>query len=379
MEEKEKNSLSLVDRQSTYKLIITELVQRKIKEWCLQFPDLEWSGTLFYTVEGSFADGTFTATCRDIYVSDIGTGGYTEFDHKADIVTYADENDLLDCHQGLIHSHNKMATFFSGTDKSTLIEEGMSMPHFLSLIVNNAGKYTAKITRRVTLSTSSITYPTYGQNKVTEEVETTVNEYLEAFPLDIEIAEDNVRAEVLQRIEEIRKEKAKPVGKTFYSPVMVFPREQDKKKFTPWEEDWRKDLKEHKPEVSQPTLFNKEELGELRAPEGLVDRLTVQLLTGSVMSGMSGTFDLDKWIPNMDRVYKNRFKTDIELEAWLDLYIEFLVWNTEWPGSDLEDPDEVAQVLADALYDRVEALFAEYKEVDVLNSIIDKLDEFRNK
>lgn len=379
MEEKEKNSLSLVDRQSTYKLIITELVQRKIREWCLQFPDQEWSGTLFYTVEGSFADGTFTATCRDIYVSDIGSGGYTEFDHKADIVTYADEHDLLDCHHGLLHSHNKLAAFFSGTDRATLIEEGMSMPHFLSLIVNNAGNYTAKITRRVTLSTSSITYPTYGQNEVTEEVETTVNEYLEAFPLDIEIAEDNVRSEVLQRIEEIRKEKAKPVGKTFYSPVMVFPREQDKKKLTPWEKDWREDLKEHKPEAPQPTLFNKEELGELKAPEGLIDRLTIQLLTGSVMSGMSGTFDLDKWIPNMDRVYKNRFKTDIELEAWLDLYIEFLVWNTEWPGSDLEDPDEVAQVLADALYDRVEALSAEYKEVDVLNSIIDKLDEFRNK
>lgn len=379
MEEKEKNSLNLVDRQSTYKLIITELVQRKIREWCLQFPDQEWSGTLFYTVEGSFADGTFTATCRDIYVSDIGTGGYTEFDHKADIVTYADENDLLDCHHGLIHSHHLMQSFFSGTDKATLIEEGMSMPHFLSLIVNNAGKYTAKITRRVTLNTSSITYPTYGQNEVTEEVETTVNEYLEAFPLDIEIAEDNIRSEVLQRIEEIRKEKAKPAGKPLYSPVMIFPREQDKKKFTPWEKDWREDLKEYKPEALQPTLFSKEELGELRAPEGLVDRLTIQLLTGSVMSGMSDTFDLDKWIPNMDRIYKNRFRTDLELEAWLDLYIEFLVWNTEWPGSDLEDPDEVAQALADALYDRVEALSAEYTEVDVLNSIIDKLDEFRNK
>lgn len=379
MEEKEKNSLNLVDRQSTYKLIITELVQRKIREWCLQFPDQEWSGTLFYTVEGSFADGSFTATCRDIYVSDIGTGGYTEFDHKADIVTYADENDLLDCHQGLIHSHNKMATWFSGTDRSTLIEEGMSMPHFLSLIVNNAGKYTAKITRRVTLSTSSITYPTYGQNEVTEEVETTVNEYLEAFPLDIEIAEDNIRAEVLQRIEEIRKEKATQTRKTFYSPVMVFPREQDKKKFTPWEKDWREDLKEYKPEAPQPTLFNKDELGEIKVPEGLIDRLTIQLLTGSIMSGMSGTFDLDKWIPNMDRVYNNRFKTDIELEAWLDIYIEFLVWNTEWPGSDLEDPDKVAQVLADALYDRVEALYAEYKKVKVLSNIINKLDEFRNK
>ena len=94
---------------------------------------------------------------------------------------------------------------------------------------------------------------------------------------------------------------------------------------------------------------------------------------------MCGTFDLDKWIPTMDRVYKNRFKTDLELDAWLDIYTEFLIWNTECPGSDLEDPDEIAQALADALYDRVEALAAEYKEVDVLNDIIDKLDEFRNK
>ena len=48
-------------------------------------------------------------------------------------------------------------------------------------------------------------------------------------------------------------------------------------------------------------------------------------------------------------------------------------------GFDVEDPDEVAQVLADALYDRVEALSAEYKEIDVLNDILNKLDEFRNK
>lgn len=378
MEEKEKNSLSLVDRQSTYKLIIPELVQRKIREWCLQFPDQEWSGTLFYTVEGSFADGSFTATCRDIYVSDIGTSGRTEFYHKADIVTYADENDLLDCYQGLIHSHNRMATFFSGTDRATLIKEGMSMPHFLSLIVNNEGKYTAKITRRVTLGTSSITYPTYGQNKVTEEVETTVNEYLEAFPLDIEIAEDNIRSEVLQRIEEIRKEKAKPAEKTYYSPVMVYTRDKDKKEFTPWEEDWRKDLKEHKPEAPQLTLFKKEELGEIKAPEELIDRLTVQLLTGSVMSGMNGNFDLDKWIPNMDKIYKRRFQSMGDLISWLDVYIEFLVWGAYWPGCEKEDPDEIARVVADALFDRVNSLAAQYKEVEVLQDIIDKLDEFRN-
>ena len=42
-----------------------------------------------------------------------------------------------------------MATFFSGTDTDTLREEGNKRNHFVSLIVNNAGTYTAGITRKV--------------------------------------------------------------------------------------------------------------------------------------------------------------------------------------------------------------------------------------
>ena len=42
-------------------------------------------------------------------------------------------------------------TFFSGTDKATLQSEGSDMNHFVSLIVNNAGKYTAGVTRKVKL------------------------------------------------------------------------------------------------------------------------------------------------------------------------------------------------------------------------------------
>lgn len=103
MEETKTTRLSLVDRQSTYKMIIPDIVQKKIREWCYHLPSLEWSGVLFYSVEGDFADNTLTIICKDIYMCDIGSGTYTEFDHKADIINYADENDLLDCFQGLIH------------------------------------------------------------------------------------------------------------------------------------------------------------------------------------------------------------------------------------------------------------------------------------
>lgn len=51
-----------------------------------------------------------------------------------------------------------MSTFFSGTDKYTLAKEGHIYNHFVSLIVNNNGDYTAAITRRLTTHTAIDTH-----------------------------------------------------------------------------------------------------------------------------------------------------------------------------------------------------------------------------
>lgn len=383
MEDKKNFTPKLVERPSTYKLIIPPAVYRKIKEWCLYLPDKEWSGTLFYTTEGSFADGSFTATCKDIYVSDIGTGVYTEFDHKAGIVAYADEHDLLDCHQALIHSHHFMEAWFSGTDTHTLIDEGMNMPHFLSLIVNNRGNYVAKITRRVTLKTTEITYPTYGQKEITEENKTEVDSYLEAFSLEIEIAEDKVRTEVLQRAKEImeEKEKERKVARVhgICPPSTLFPvQDKEPSLFTPWEKDWRKDLTESRPlEVSQESPEKEEEDFKVDIPEEVVQRTLIQLLTGSVTSGMSRSFDLDRWLAIMDKVYKNRFPVKAAFETWLDSYIEFLTWNTEWEGSDAQDPDENVRILLSSLYDRLKHLSDMNKNVTSLTIIKEALEQIK--
>ena len=73
-----------------------------------------------------------------------------------DVVSYmANNSELLDCQMGLIHSHNNMSTFFSGTDIRTLEEEGLDRNHFVSLIVNNQGSYTAAITRKLIKNISS--------------------------------------------------------------------------------------------------------------------------------------------------------------------------------------------------------------------------------
>lgn len=100
-------------KSSTYKLIIPEKVEKKIRYICQKIWEDEWSGTLFYKPEGTFKDNNLVIRCEDIYVMNIGNSAYTEFDMSPDVIGYMTENpDLLDCQLGLIHSHNKMSKEF---------------------------------------------------------------------------------------------------------------------------------------------------------------------------------------------------------------------------------------------------------------------------
>lgn len=85
---------------------------------------------------------------EDVYLMDIGSGAYTEFKTNFDVFQYQVNNGLLECHTGLIHSHNRMAAFFSGQDVFTLGDNAPDMNRFFSLIVNNEGTYKAAITRK---------------------------------------------------------------------------------------------------------------------------------------------------------------------------------------------------------------------------------------
>jgi hypothetical protein len=150
-----------------HKLIIPAEVEGKIRYLCQEIYNVEWSGILFYTHTGSFEDN-LVLECKDILLMDIGTQTYTEFSNSPIVISYMVENDLLDCHIGLIHSHQSMPTFFSGTDTATLKEEGASMDNFLSLIVNNKGNYTAAITRKsiITKQVNTVVHKFFGQESI---------------------------------------------------------------------------------------------------------------------------------------------------------------------------------------------------------------------
>ena len=111
--QKKEPVLKLEKKSGSYKIIIPESVEQKIRYLCQQVWNTEWSGTLFYKHEGSFEDGSLVIRCEDVFVMDIGTAAYTEFDMSPDVIRYMTDNmELLDCQMGLIHSHNNMSKQF---------------------------------------------------------------------------------------------------------------------------------------------------------------------------------------------------------------------------------------------------------------------------
>lgn len=371
-------------RLQSFKLVIPEEVERKIRFLCTKLWDVEWSGTLFYKPEGSFEDGSLVIRCTDIFVMDIGNVTYTEFDMSPEVIAYMAENpELLDCQAGLIHSHNHMASFFSSTDLNTLREEGRDRNHFVSLIVNNAGTYTAAITRKIRTVSESFTYPTFNDGEISsrrdaEETE----EYLEYFNLDIEFEGEHQSFEELDaRLEEIRKAKramaAKKASGVFQSSYYQGYRpydgheEESSSLFPSYMEEIpvintggpanrisqpavpqvERDSKEtglqepdniENPQVDETDDSDGFPLGKYHLNPETVKSLTLQLITGSVILPNESKIDAVKWVKGMPSLYEKRFgegKKGMEkFRVWAEGYIEFLCWYVE--DQNLEEIDD---------------------------------------
>ena len=340
-------------KSDTFKLIISEEVEKKIRYICQQIWKDEWSGTLFYKPEGRFEDGTLAIRCVDIYVMDIGTAAYTEFDMSPDVISYMTDNpELLDCQMGLIHSHNNMSTFFSVTDTATLKEEGMDRNHFVSLIVNNEGTYTAAITRKVKATktiTENFSYPTFEDEEVTDTKTYTVeSEELEWFYLKIEfeMSGSPFQEELNARLEEIKKAKAEKARQFLLKQPAytggygnLFP-EVDKKvtqSYTSQVGYANKIVKNSELPFDTDYIDNKISgeipYGYMEFNKETIKSLVLQLITGSIIIPNASKIDVKKWAQGMVPLYERRFgkgEKGMKLfKTWAEGYIEFLCWFTE--------------------------------------------------
>lgn len=119
----------------------------KVRYLCREIAKVEWSGALFYTLEGSIKKPEkMKVILKDILPLDKGTSAYTSYELDNRFIDYmsADE-ERLDWRLGHIHSHNTMGVFFSGTDTAELNDNCQAHNFYLSLIVNNFMDFVARI------------------------------------------------------------------------------------------------------------------------------------------------------------------------------------------------------------------------------------------
>ena len=389
--------ISLVQKSGTYnyKLIIPAEVERKIRFTCQKVWNTEWSGTLFFTHEGSFENNDLVIRCVDIYIMDIGTQAYTEFDMNPDVIAYMTNNpELLDCQMGLIHSHNNMSTFFSGTDTATLKEEGRDRNNFVSLIVNNAGSYTAAITRRIKSKQvmESVSYEFFGdgEKQDTKKYVSDADE-IEWFYLKIEKEGENYSfPDMAARLEEIKKAKAEKAKKaqasaysSGYKPVIA---NSYGTKVGPANLVNKEDSK---PEVTQPTLFdNVDDLpfddnyslpyGQVTLDKVTLKSLVLQLITGSIIISNDSKIDITKWAKSMPALYEKRFGKGREgmenFKMWADTYTEYLTWYVTDEKLEELGFDET-EICAICAHDMIEEL-TKLPENDYIKGYIDALQKY---
>lgn len=134
-------------------------VLEQIKHLCSVISTVEWSGCLFYSIDGSIKDPkNMVITLKDILPLDKGSSGFTSYEIDNRYVEYLmDDEERLEWHVGHIHSHHNMAVFFSGTDTEELHENSENHNLYLSLIVNNRLDFKAKLAFRAeAMSTTGV-------------------------------------------------------------------------------------------------------------------------------------------------------------------------------------------------------------------------------
>lgn len=289
---------------------------------------------------------------------------------------------------------DNIMTFFSGTDTATLKEEGRDRNNFVSLIVNNAGTYTAAITRRIkskqVMESASYEFFGDGEKQDTKEYVSDADE-IEWFYLKIEKEGENYSfPDMAARLEEIKQAKAEkakkaqtPVYPSGYKPVIAnsYDTKAGPANLVKKEAD--------KPKVVQTTLFDNandlpfEEGYEIPYGQVIFDKVTLkslvlQLITGSIIISNDSKIDITKWAKSMPALYEKRFGKGEEgmknFKIWADTYAEYLTWYVTDEKLEELGFDET-EICAICAHDMIEEL-TKLPENDYIKGYIDALQKY---
>lgn len=376
---------------SAYKLIVKSTLEDKIRFMCASLPHEEWSGILFYKVEGSLKTNDLKLTCEDMLILDIGNKTYTEFAMDPEVAGYMVENSLIDCYQGLIHSHNSMPTFFSGTDTQTLLTEGAERNHFVSLIVNNEGVYSAKITKNIItdgIFKGDVYYNTFenvaiDKKQIEREIKTNKVEFID---LNIEIESNSTNKGLQSIINKIRQKKSHiNIERQFYAPLkdmeptIPFP-EMNIPKINFPEMNISK-LPEEEDTIMDIQLSDKDLQFITRVANSLV---SLSMSPLDKFSKFNDDGNVTKWIKNIDRVIYRVFDNEGSITEFVFHFTEALFQSVIRPYFDPEYctkeygiSEQNYEEFISTITINIESIIEEYNTNDskYLNILIDELTE----
>lgn len=227
-----KPQISIRKLQNKFKCFIKKEALEKIEFFCDKISTTEWSGVLFYTIDGSMKDiNSLVVNVIDVFLLDIGTAGATDYEYEDDYIQYRVQNPQL-LEEGIfighIHSHNSMATFFSGTDTGELTASAPLHNVFVSLIVNNAGTYSIGLSVQGKYKSTSVIEQTINFNDFSGDVctfdPTTTNQVVNeeviyhAFgTIEKEVTSPSIFSRLLDRITKVKEKKYKPKESTNFN------------------------------------------------------------------------------------------------------------------------------------------------------------------
>lgn len=344
---------------------------------CSRLPDKEWSGLLFYTYTGSFKNDTIKFLAEDFLLMDIGDATYTHFISNPDFATYiAEHPELAKSKTGIIHSHNKMEAFFSGTDNETLLDCGKDTIHFLSLIVNNAGRYVAAVTTRTEVKDSivrTISLKSYDQKTVTKKIPIeSCRDEIMCNMLNVEFQDLNTE-EIAERYkaisERVNTESRQQLGNVSYP--YLFNRSKENS-YSSYFDEYDKDRGSFqlKPDNNVNSIkdFN------LSIPVEAL-KIANKLVFGSICPARSvnSYFNSNKLTLHMESLYKEAFKNDFtQFGVWIETMLEYLLNVDELVS--LSEEEENALVLQ--VKEIINKLKESNPQCEYLSTISECLDNF---
>lgn len=267
-----------------------------------------------------------------------------------------------------------MNTFMSSTDLNTLKEEGIDRNHFVSLIVNNEGTYTAAITRKIRNTKSIVNkfwYSSFGDEVIEgDNTEFKQEEELEYYFLDITIEKRiDSYSDFKDRLDKVKKDK---INKITNNCIQHSNNVLNFKPSLPINTNTHKDTKE------VTTKTSKESNGVLPIDWGdddyffsydsfkfnskIIKSLVLQLITGSIILSDENKIDVEKWAKNMPILFEKRFGKGeaglLNFKMWAEGYIEYLCWFTKDPElEELElEEDYMSSICANSIIEELEKL-----------------------